>query len=193
MTPSSGLNNVAHGGLVYQHQWPVRHLALASCNRSVDRQRQRLKPCGAGQGSRRHVHQHHHGFLQHLFRHRGLYAPLTVLNMPRDLLADKTLESMPQLSREPAAASPQPAQRKANPYGTSLVRVEDPFKKIAKNKIHPFSSLLSIDDLDDCDWLEHAAFDAIEAASREKVSKYYQVPANFTYSATYWLPALCRL
>ena len=90
--------------------------------------------------------------------------------MPRDLLADKTLESMPQLSREPAAASP-PPEKKANPYGTALVRVEDPFKKMTNNNIHPFSSLLSIDDLDDCDWLEHAAMDPIEAASREKVSQ----------------------
>lgn len=88
--------------------------------------------------------------------------------MPRDLLADKTLESMPQLSREPAAASPPPENSKSNPYGTALVKVEDRFKKAIK--IHPFSSLLSMDDLNDCDWLEHAAFDPIEAASREKVS-----------------------
>lgn len=92
--------------------------------------------------------------------------------MPRDFHADKTLEAMPQLSREPAAASPPPEERKANPYGTSLVRVEDPFKKLAKEHIHPFSSLLNIDDLDECDWLEHAAFDPIEAASREKVSSF---------------------
>jgi hypothetical protein len=89
--------------------------------------------------------------------------------MPRDLLADKTLESMPQLSREPAAASPQ--SEGPNPYGTSLVLVEDRFKNVANSNIHPFSSLLSVDDLDDCDWLEHAAFDPIEAASREKVSQ----------------------
>ncbi|KAH6611883.1 hypothetical protein C7974DRAFT_86306 [Boeremia exigua] len=89
--------------------------------------------------------------------------------MPRDLLADKALESMPQLSREPAAASPPPEKSKANPYGTSLVRVGDPFSKMTNSKIHPFSSLLSVDDLDDCDWLEHAAFDPIEAASREKI------------------------
>lgn len=91
--------------------------------------------------------------------------------MPRDLLADESLKSMPQLSREPAAKSPPPDKPKANPYGTSLVRVEDPFKKMANKKIHPFSSLLSVDDLDDCDWLEHAAFDPTEAASREKVSE----------------------
>ncbi len=36
--------------------------------------------------------------------------------------------------------------------------------------IHPFAQLLNISDLDDCDWLEHTAFDASEAASREKVS-----------------------
>src|SRR5690242_14659532 len=106
--------------------------------------------------------------------------------MPRDFLADKTLESMPQLSRELPAASPPPEQRKANPYGTSLVRVEDPFKKIANNKIHPFSSLLSVDDLDDCDWLEHAAFDAIEAASREKVSRSH-------LSSSFKVQISCRL
>lgn len=87
--------------------------------------------------------------------------------MPRDLLAEKTLESMPQLSREPAPVSP---PEKPNPYGTSLVLVEDRFKKMVN--VHPFSSLLSLDDLDDCDWLEHAAFDPIEAASREKVSQF---------------------
>lgn len=91
--------------------------------------------------------------------------------MPRDFLASETLSSMPQLSREPDAKSPPPEKSKANPYGTSLVRVEDPFKKMANKKIHPFSSLLNVDDLNDCDWLEHAAFDPIEAASREKVSE----------------------
>ena len=35
--------------------------------------------------------------------------------------------------------------------------------------VRPYASLLNIDDLDDCDWLEHAAFDPVEAASREKV------------------------
>jgi len=80
---------------------------------------------------------------------------------------------MPQLSREPAPKSPPPEKPKANPYGTSLVRVEDPFRKMANKNIHPFSSLLSVEDLDDCDWLEHAAFDSIEAASREKVSEHY--------------------
>lgn len=95
--------------------------------------------------------------------------------MPRDLLADKTLESMPQLSREPAAASPSPEKKKANPYGTAMIRNEDFFNKKKKMDIHPFSSLLSVDDLDDCDWLEHAAFDSIEAASREKVSQPHPV------------------
>jgi hypothetical protein len=78
--------------------------------------------------------------------------------MPRDLIADRnTLDAMPELSREPAAASPpasQPSQSRFNKPPT----------------IHPFSSLLSLADLDECDWLEHAAFDPIEAASREKVS-----------------------
>lgn len=101
--------------------------------------------------------------------------------MPRDLLADKTLESMPQLSREPAVASPPPEEKKkANPYGTAMIRNEDFFNKKKKADIHPFSSLLSVDDLDDCDWLEHAAFDPIEAASREKVSQFQSaMPQRF--------------
>lgn len=42
-------------------------------------------------------------------------------------------------------------------------------ERMKKSGIHPFVQLLSVDDLDDCDWLEHAAFDPIEAATREKV------------------------
>lgn len=87
--------------------------------------------------------------------------------MPRDLLADKkTLDEMPHLSRDPTSPelSDEPVRM---PMNTQLVRVEDRFKKM--DTIHPFSSLLSYDDLDDCDWLEHVAFDAIEAATREKV------------------------
>lgn len=48
-----------------------------------------------------------------------------------------------------------------------FVIVEDHLKK---KSIHPFAQLLNREDLDDCDWLEHVAFDPVEAASREKVS-----------------------
>jgi hypothetical protein len=88
--------------------------------------------------------------------------------MPRDLLADrKTLDGMSQLSRE-TATSPPPEDSSPMTSNNQLVLVEDRFKKMTE--IHPFAQLLNRDDLDDCDWLEHAAFDPIEAASREKVS-----------------------
>jgi hypothetical protein len=54
------------------------------------------------------------------------------------------------------------------PSHPSAVFVEQRFKKM--KDIHPFAQLLNHEDLDDCDWLEHAAFDPVEAASREKVS-----------------------
>jgi hypothetical protein len=85
--------------------------------------------------------------------------------MPRDLLADrKTLDAMPQLSRE-SATSPPPQVSSPKPtsnQGALIVRKMD--------HIHPFAQLLNYEDLDDCDWLEHAAFDPIEAATREKVN-----------------------
>jgi hypothetical protein len=88
--------------------------------------------------------------------------------MPRDLLADrKTLDAMPQLSRESATSPPQ----EPSPMSPSnqAVFVEPRFRK-KMQKIHPFAQLLNYGDLDDCDWLEHAAFDPIEAATREKVN-----------------------
>jgi putative heme degradation protein len=88
--------------------------------------------------------------------------------MPRDLLADrKTLDNMPQLSRE-SASSPPAEESSPMPSHPSAVFVEQRFKKM--KDIHPFAQLLNHEDLDDCDWLEHAAFDPVEAASREKVS-----------------------
>ncbi|KAH7552306.1 acetyltransferase [Bipolaris maydis] len=90
--------------------------------------------------------------------------------MPRDLLADKqTLESMPKLSREPdALASPDPKEQSSSlvPHRSSSIAQEETLRQM---RLRPYSSLLNIDDLDDCDWLEHAAFDPIEAASREKL------------------------
>lgn len=53
------------------------------------------------------------------------------------------------------------------PTYNSAKFAEQYFKKM--DRIRPFGLLLNPDDLDDCDWLEHAAFDPIEAASREKV------------------------
>ncbi|KAH7382398.1 hypothetical protein DE146DRAFT_668681 [Phaeosphaeria sp. MPI-PUGE-AT-0046c] len=88
--------------------------------------------------------------------------------MPRDLLADrKTLDSMPQLSRESASSPPQKQQSDPMSSYKSNVFVEERFKKM--KDVHPIGALLNHEDLDDCDWLEHAAFDPIEAASREKL------------------------
>lgn len=90
--------------------------------------------------------------------------------MPRDLLADKkTLDGMPELSREPeTVASPESVEQQSSlvPHRSSNIAQEGRLKQMG---VRPYASLLNIDDLDDCDWLEHAAFDPVEAASREKV------------------------
>jgi hypothetical protein len=88
--------------------------------------------------------------------------------MPRDLLADrKTLDAMPELSREPATSPPPQESSPMSPSNQGVL-VEQRFRKM--QNIHPFAQLLNYEDLDDCDWLEHAAFDPIEAATREKVN-----------------------
>jgi hypothetical protein len=85
--------------------------------------------------------------------------------MPRDLLADrKTLDEMPALSRE-TASSPPPDNSLVPHHESNIMKQE----RMKKTGVHPFAQLLSVDDVDDCDWLEHVAFDSIEAASREKV------------------------
>lgn len=87
--------------------------------------------------------------------------------MPRDLLADKTtLESMPPLSKEPVASSP-PSDEPVSFYRLPANMMEERFKRM--KDLHAYALLLNQDDLDDCDWLEHAAFDPHEAASRDKV------------------------
>lgn len=88
--------------------------------------------------------------------------------MPRDLLADKkTLDSMPELSRESASNSQHEQESEPMPAYNTGIFVEERFKKM--KEVHPFGALLNCEDLDECDWLEHAAFDPIEAASREKL------------------------
>lgn len=77
--------------------------------------------------------------------------------MPRDLFPDHEAD-MPQLGREDST----PAN-----FFTPTILKEDRFKKMGD--IHPFVQLLNYENLDDCDWLEHAAFDPNEAATREKV------------------------
>jgi hypothetical protein len=89
--------------------------------------------------------------------------------MPRDLLADKrTLDAMPELSREPEhVSSPKPNESSSLvPHRSSNIASEERLKQMG---VQPFAQLLNVEDLDDCDWLEHAAFDPTEAASREKV------------------------
>lgn len=89
--------------------------------------------------------------------------------MPRDLLADKKLLDEMPLSKEPAAHSPDHLNSMPSLYQAPSSFVEDRFKRMTA--LHPFASLLNQDDLDDCDWLEHAAFDDNEAATREKVRR----------------------
>ncbi len=76
---------------------------------------------------------------------------------------------MPELSREPeTVSSPEPVEQQSSlvPHRSSNIAQEGRLKQMG---VRPYASLLNIDDLDDCDWLEHAAFDPVEAASREKV------------------------
>jgi hypothetical protein len=91
--------------------------------------------------------------------------------MPRDLLADsKALNDVPQSSRESESNSNSHAGQSVQMSSDNqFVIVEDHLKK---KSIHPFAQLLNREDLDDCDWLEHVAFDPAEAASREKVSSF---------------------
>ncbi|KAF2732990.1 acyl-CoA N-acyltransferase [Polyplosphaeria fusca] len=89
--------------------------------------------------------------------------------MPRDLESAKaTLDAMPPLSKEPTASSSSPPPDHPLPlYRVPTTFIEDRFKKM--KDLHPYALLLSQDDLDECDWLEHAAFEPHEAASREKL------------------------
>jgi hypothetical protein len=87
--------------------------------------------------------------------------------MPRDFLADrKTLDGMSQLSRE-SATSPPPDESGPMDANSQFVIVPESERQ---KSIHPLVQLLNYEDLDDCDWLEHVAFNEIEAATREKVS-----------------------
>ncbi|KAF2180639.1 acetyltransferase [Zopfia rhizophila CBS 207.26] len=86
--------------------------------------------------------------------------------MPRDLESEKaTLEGMPPLLKETETSSfpddPPPLYR----MPTTLM--DDAYKRL--KDLHPYSLLLSPDDLDQCDWLEHAAFEPHEAATQEKL------------------------
>lgn len=89
--------------------------------------------------------------------------------MPRDLLADKrALDGMPALSRDPEPVSSPAAEQSYSlvPHRSSHIAQEERLRQMG---VRPFAQLLNVEDLDDCDWLEHAAFDPTEAASREKL------------------------
>lgn len=94
--------------------------------------------------------------------------------MPRDLESERaTLEGMEPLTKdhpqEPAQAGENDSAMDDDPpplYVRSH-SMSDAYKKL--QDLHPYSLLLNIDDVDDVDWLEHAAFDSNEAASREKL------------------------
>ncbi|KAL6711048.1 hypothetical protein ACN47E_006923 [Coniothyrium glycines] len=92
--------------------------------------------------------------------------------MPRDLFADPSaLDEMPALSRESASSPPSANSSLVPHHESSIMRQE----RIKKTGIHPFAQLLNVGDVDDCDWLEHAAFDPTEAASREKIEYRLQI------------------
>lgn len=92
--------------------------------------------------------------------------------MPRDLESEKaTIEGMPPLSKE----NEQDAELSSSPeyydpvplYREPPTMLEHRFHRL--KELHPYTLLLSQEDADDCDWLEHVSFDPIEAATREKV------------------------
>jgi len=90
--------------------------------------------------------------------------------MPRDLRAEQAvLDDMPPLSKDDAGAEVEsPPDTGSLPlYRMPSTMLEERFKKL--KDLHPYVLLLHQDDLDDCDWLEHLAFDPVEAASREKI------------------------
>jgi hypothetical protein len=92
--------------------------------------------------------------------------------MPRDLESERaTLEGMEPLTKDPEHASSELGDSALDydppPLYVRSHGMSDAYKKL--QDLHPYSLLLNIEDVDDVDWLEHAAFDPIEAASREKV------------------------
>lgn len=96
--------------------------------------------------------------------------------MPRDLESEKaTLEGLPPLAKDEHAGQDAEAEISSSPeyyepmplYRMPSTLLEERFRRL--KELHPYASLLSQDDLDECDWLEHVAFEPHEAATREKV------------------------
>jgi hypothetical protein len=109
--------------------------------------------------------------------------------MPRDLESEKaTLARMAPLSKESPPDDDQDPLPLHQSHDPDLL-VEEKFKKM--KDIHPYSLLLNQEDVDECDWLEHVAFDANEAASKEKVGTPSPSPLHPVriFSAPALLPA----
>lgn len=90
--------------------------------------------------------------------------------MPRDLELEKSAkEDMPPIyrDRDEGEVSSLPDYDPVPMYRMPSTRLDERFLKM--KDLHPYVLLLNQDDADDCDWLEHTAFDPNEAASREKV------------------------
>ncbi|KAF2705519.1 acyl-CoA N-acyltransferase [Pleomassaria siparia CBS 279.74] len=91
--------------------------------------------------------------------------------MPRALESEKaTLEGMAPLEKGPPVQPSLVSPHHDDPlplYRIPSLLVEESFEKMKDLK--PFSLLLNQEDVEECDWLEHLAFDSIEAASREKI------------------------
>jgi len=92
--------------------------------------------------------------------------------MPRDLESEKaTIEGMIPLSKDKdhdTELSSSPEYYDPMPlYRLPPTMLEDRFRRL--KELHPYTLLLSQEDADDCDWLEHVSFDPIEAATREKI------------------------
>jgi hypothetical protein len=87
--------------------------------------------------------------------------------MPRDLQAEKAaLEGLTKHADDAQVSSP-PDNDPMPLYRMPSTLLDERFTKL--KDLHPYSLLLNQEDLDDCDWLEHSAFDPHEAATREKV------------------------
>ena len=96
---------------------------------------------------------------------------------------------------EPLTKDPEPAAALSDsvldddppPLYVRSHSMSDAYKKL--QDLHPYSLLLNIDDVDDVDWLEHAAFDSHEAASREKVRRCSYQVSRFLFENVFLNPS----
>ena len=95
--------------------------------------------------------------------------------MPRDLELEKVIAGMPPLAKDKPAEQDSEPGISSSPenydpmplYRLPSTLLEERFRRL--KDLHPYALLLSQDDVDECDWLEHVAFEPHEAATREKV------------------------